>query len=73
MLLAIIGIYYNSHAAPLADGTMSNGHTFNLLALATQGKEGVFARSAAVFGFAFSKIAFIAILPAQRRLTVLTR
>ncbi|MGA8006023.1 MAG: proton-conducting transporter membrane subunit, partial [Burkholderiales bacterium] len=29
MLLAIIGIYYNSHAAPLADGTMSSGHTLN--------------------------------------------
>jgi NADH-quinone oxidoreductase subunit M len=61
MLLAIIGIYYNSHAAPLADGTMSSGHTFNLLALATQGKQGVFAHSAAIFGFAFSKIAFIAL------------
>ena len=61
MLLAIIGIYYNSHAAPLADGTMSSGHTLNLLALAEQGKQGVFARSAAIFGFAFSKIAFIAL------------
>jgi hypothetical protein len=61
MLLAIIGIYYNSHAAPLADGTMSSGHTLNLLALAAQGKQGVFAHSAAIFGFAFSKIAFIAL------------
>ena len=61
MLLAIIGIYYNSHAAPLADGTMSSGHTLNLLALAEQGKQGVFAHSAAIFGFAFSKIAFIAL------------
>jgi len=57
----LIGIYYNSHAAPLADGTMSNGHTFNLLELAKQGSQGVFARSPAVLGFAFSKIAFIAL------------
>src|SRR5512141_552974 len=60
MLLAIIGIYYNSHAAPLADGTLSTGHTFNLLELAKQGAQGVFARSPAVLGFAFSKVAFIA-------------
>jgi NADH-quinone oxidoreductase subunit M len=59
--LAIIGIYYNSHAAPLADGTMSSGHTFNLIELAKQGAEGVFARSPAVLGFAFTKIAFIAL------------
>lgn len=61
MLLAIIGIYYNSHPAVLADGTMSSGHTFNLIELAKQGAEGVFARSPAVLGFAFSKIAFIAL------------
>ena len=61
MLLAIIGIYYNSHAAPLADGTMSAGHTFNLIELAKQGAEGVFARSPAVWGFAFTKVAFIAL------------
>jgi len=42
MLLAVIAIYYSSHAAMLADGTMSTGHTFNLLALAQQGREGVF-------------------------------
>ena len=47
MLLAIIGIYFNSHSAPLADGTMSAGHTFNLLELAKQGAQGVFARSPA--------------------------
>ncbi len=61
MLLAIIGIYYNSHAAPLADGTMSAGHTFNLIELAKQGKQGVFAASPAVLGFAFTKVAFIAL------------
>jgi NADH-quinone oxidoreductase subunit M len=61
MLLAIIGIYYNSHAAMLADGTMSSGHTLNLLELAKQGAEGVFRRSPAVWGFAFTKVAFIAL------------
>jgi NADH-quinone oxidoreductase subunit M len=61
MLLAIIGIYYNSHAAPLADGTLSGGHTFNLLELAKQGAEGVFARSPAVWGLAFTKVAFVAL------------
>ncbi|MGD0836652.1 MAG: NADH-quinone oxidoreductase subunit M [Polyangia bacterium] len=61
MLLAIIGIYYNSHAAPLADGTMSSGHTFNLIELAKQGARGVFEHSPAVWGFAFSKIAFVAL------------
>jgi NADH-quinone oxidoreductase subunit M len=61
MLLAIIGIYYNSHPALLADGTMSSGHTFNLIELAKQGQQGVFARSPAVLGFAFTKIAFIAL------------
>jgi NADH-quinone oxidoreductase subunit M len=61
MLLAIIGIYYNSHPAMLADGTMSSGHTFNLLELAKQGAQGVFERSPAVLGFAFTKVAFIAL------------
>jgi NADH-quinone oxidoreductase subunit M len=59
MLLAIIAIYYSSHAAPLADGTMSTGHTFNLLALAQQGHEGVFAQAAPILGFAFTKIIFV--------------
>jgi len=61
MLLAIIGIYYNSLPATLADGTMSSGHTFNLLELAKQGAQGVFARSPAVLGFAFTKVAFVAL------------
>ena len=61
MLLAIIGIYYNSHAALLADGTMSSGHSFNLIELAKQGAEGVFARSPAVWGLAFTKVAFVAL------------
>jgi len=28
MLLAVIAIYYSSHSAQMADGTMSSGHTF---------------------------------------------
>ncbi|HEX7598915.1 MAG TPA: NADH-quinone oxidoreductase subunit M [Polyangia bacterium] len=59
MLLAIIGIYYTSQAAPLADGTMSSGHTFNLLALAQQGQAGVFKSAAPILGFAFTKIVFV--------------
>jgi len=61
MLLAIIAIYYSSHAALLADGTLSNGHTFNLLALAQQGRDGVFAHAAPILGFAFTKIIFVAL------------
>ncbi|MGO9291429.1 MAG: complex I subunit 4 family protein, partial [Polyangia bacterium] len=61
MLLAVIAIYYSSHAAPLADGTMSTGHTFNLLALAQQGREGVFSQAAPILGFAFTKIIFVAL------------
>jgi NADH-quinone oxidoreductase subunit M len=61
MLLAIIGIYYNSLPALLADGTMSNGHTFNLLELARQGQAGQFAKAGPILGFAFDKIAFIAL------------
>ncbi len=61
MLLAIIGIYYNSLPAQLADGTMSAGHTFNLVELAKQGAAGQFAKAAPILGFAFSKLAFIAL------------
>jgi len=61
MLLAMIALYYSSHAAPLADGTMSSGHTLNLLALAQQGREGVFAHAAPILGFAFTKIIFVAL------------
>ena len=61
MLLAVIAIYYSSHAAPMADGTMSSGHTFNLLALAQQGREGVFSHAAPILGFAFTKIIFVAL------------
>ena len=61
MLLAVIAIYYSSHSAQMADGTMSTGHTFNLLALAQQGREGVFALTAPILGFAFTKIIFVAL------------
>jgi NADH-quinone oxidoreductase subunit M len=61
MLLAIIGIYYVSLPAPLADGTMSSGHSFNLVELARQGHAGVFAKASPILGFAFSKLAFIAL------------
>jgi NADH-quinone oxidoreductase subunit M len=58
MLLAIIGIYYNSHAAPLADGSMSAGHTFNLVELAKQGAAGQF-RGLSILGLDFGKAAFV--------------
>ena len=61
MLLAIIGIYYVSLPAPLADGTLSNGHTFNLVELARQGRAGVFAKASPILGFAFSKLMFVAL------------
>jgi NADH-quinone oxidoreductase subunit M len=61
MLLAIIGIYYNSLPAPLADGSMSSGHTFNLVELARQGQAGQFAKASPILGFAFSKLTFIAL------------
>jgi NADH-quinone oxidoreductase subunit M len=59
MLLAIIGLYYNSQPAMLADGTMSLGHTFNLVELARQGQAGVFAAAAPILGMAFTKLAFV--------------
>jgi NADH-quinone oxidoreductase subunit M len=51
MLLAIIAIYYTSLPALLSDGTMSNAHTFNLVALAEQGAQGVFDRAPALVLF----------------------
>src|SRR5512145_1225045 len=58
MLLAIIGLYYNSQPALLADGTMSTGHTFNLVELAKQGRAGVFS-GLSILGFDFAKVAFV--------------
>ncbi|WP_242394688.1 complex I subunit 4 family protein [Anaeromyxobacter oryzisoli] len=61
MLLAIIGIYYNSHAELLADGvTMSSGHTFNLIQLAKQGAAGQF-HGLTFLGFDFARVAFVAL------------
>ncbi|ACG72501.1 proton-translocating NADH-quinone oxidoreductase, chain M [Anaeromyxobacter sp. K] len=59
MLLAIIGIYYNSAPAQLADGSWSSGHTFNLIELAKQGAAGQFRNAAPILGFPFAKIVFI--------------
>ena len=44
MLLAIIALYYQSGPALLADGTMSGGHTFNLLEMARQAQAGAFTK-----------------------------
>ncbi|MEI7703397.1 MAG: NADH-quinone oxidoreductase subunit M [Deltaproteobacteria bacterium] len=60
MLLAIIAVYYRSLPAVLADGTLSAKHTFNLLELAAQGRAGQFATAVPIFGFAFTKIVFVA-------------
>jgi NADH-quinone oxidoreductase subunit M len=58
MLLAIIGIYYNSAPAALVDGT-ATPHTFNLIELARQGQAGVFASAAPILGIQFTKIVFV--------------
>ncbi|HEX9049617.1 MAG TPA: NADH-quinone oxidoreductase subunit M [Anaeromyxobacter sp.] len=60
MLLAIIGLYYNSAGFHLVDGT-ATPHTFNLIELARQGASGQFGKAAPIMGFAFSKLAFIAL------------
>ena len=61
MLLAIIGIYYNSAPAQLADGQLSAAHTFNLIELARQGAAGQFANAAPILGMEFTKVAFVAL------------
>jgi NADH-quinone oxidoreductase subunit M len=58
MLLAIIGLYYNSQPTTLVDGTQSL-HTFNLLTLAEQGQKGVFASALPILGMKFTHIVFI--------------
>jgi len=60
MLLAIIGLYYNSAPAALVDGTPTQ-HTLNLITLAAQGKAGVFKAAAPILGFGFTKVVFIAL------------
>jgi NADH-quinone oxidoreductase subunit M len=59
MLLAIIGLYYNSAPAALVDGTPTV-HTFNLIELARQGHAGVFS-GLSILGFDFARVAFIAL------------
>ncbi len=61
MLLAIIAIYYQSHAAALGDGSLSSQHTFNLLELAAQGQAGVFQAAGPILGFGFTKVVFVAL------------
>jgi NADH-quinone oxidoreductase subunit M len=60
MLLAIIGLYYNSQPSTLVDGS-STLHTFNLITLAQQGQQGVFssAQVASILGMKFTHIVFI--------------
>jgi len=58
MLLAIIGLYYNSQPSTLVDGTPVQ-HTFNLLTLATQGQQGVFASALPILGVKFTHIVFV--------------
>lgn len=58
MLLAIIGLYYNSAPFALVDGTPTE-HTFNLIELARQGQAGQFGRAGAILGFDFGKLAFV--------------
>ena len=58
MLLAIIGVYYNSAPAALADGS-TVPHTFNLLELAAQGQAGQWAKALPILGFDFAKIVWV--------------
>jgi len=60
MLLAIIGIYYNSAPSTLVDGSPT-AHTLNIVTLAAQGQAGTFLKAAPVLGFAFTKIVFVAL------------
>ncbi|MGB8929789.1 MAG: NADH-quinone oxidoreductase subunit M [Anaeromyxobacteraceae bacterium] len=58
MLIAIIGLYYNSLPSTLIDGTLTP-HTFNLLTLAEQGAKGVFAAAPLLLGMKFTYVAFV--------------
>jgi NADH-quinone oxidoreductase subunit M len=58
MLLAIIGMYYNSLPSTLIDGTPTE-HTFNLITLAQQGHDGVFARALPILGMKFTYAVFV--------------
>ncbi len=58
MLIAIIGLYYNSLPSTLVDGTVTP-HTFNLLTLAEQGRQGVFAAAPLLLGMKFTYVVFV--------------
>src|SRR5512137_424762 len=58
MLLAIIGLYYNSLPSTLVDGTPTT-HTFNLITLAAQGQAGVFAKALPILGMKFTYAVFV--------------
>ena len=58
MLLAIIGLYYNSLPSTLVDGTPA-AHTFNLITLAAQGHQGVFAKALPILGMKFTYAVFV--------------
>jgi NADH-quinone oxidoreductase subunit M len=58
MLLAIIGLYYNSAGFSLVDGA-ATPHTFNLIELGRQGAAGQFGKAGPILGFAFDKIVFV--------------
>jgi len=60
MLLAMLALYYNSAPAQLVDGTATQ-HTFNLLTLAEQGRNGTLAAAAPILGIGFTKIIFVAL------------
>jgi NADH-quinone oxidoreductase subunit M len=58
MLLAIIGLYYNSSPSTLVDGSATQ-HTFNLITLAEQGRAGTFAQALPILGMKFTHIVFV--------------
>jgi NADH-quinone oxidoreductase subunit M len=58
MLLAIIGVYYNSAPAALSDGTPTV-HTFNLLELAAQGQAGQWSKALPILGLNFAKVVWV--------------
>ena len=58
MLLCMIAVYFASGPSTLIDGTVTE-HTFNIMNLIAMGKSGLFAGSAPILGFAFSKIVFV--------------
>ena len=59
MLLALIGLYYQSPSATLADGTQAL-HSFNLLEWARAGQAGHWMRVGSVLGMAFPTAVWIA-------------